>query len=237
MSPERKSDVLVVDDEPQIRRLLNFSLDEGGYSVREAGDGRMALGEIALRKPDVIILDLRLPDISGIEVLHALRAICDAPVLILSVVADEDNKVAALDEGADDYLTKPFGSRELLARLKALMRRKTSAPADRIVHLGPIDVDLTLQWVTKDGRPLKLTATEYQLLKLLIVDLDKVVTHRKILRELWGPAAEDRIHYVRTYMARLRTKLGKEFTAAGYLQSESGVGYRLVSHPDLRRAN
>jgi len=234
MSPERKSNVLVVDDEPQLRRMLNLSLDEAGYSVREAGEGRVALGEIAIHAPDAIILDLGLPDISGLEVLHALRAMCDAPVLILSVGADEESKVSALNEGADDYLTKPFGRRELLARVGALLRRTASAQSDQIVHLGSIDVDLSLKWVSRDGMQVKLTGTEYQLLELLVLELDRVVTHRRILRELWGAKAEDKIHYVRTYMTRLRTKLGSEFIEAGYLQSESGVGYRLVSEPKLR---
>jgi two-component system KDP operon response regulator KdpE len=233
MSPEHKSDVLVVDDEAQIRHVLCYSLDEAGYAVREAPNGRTALGEITLRPPDAVILDLRLPDISGNEVLRALRPMCDAPVLILSVLGEEENKIAALDEGADDYLTKPFGGGELLARLRALLRRKTLVDHHRCFRFGPIDVDLSRRWVTRDGRQVRLTSTEFELLRLMIMHRDKVVTHRKILRELWGPAAEERIHYVRTYMARLRTKLGEEVDRAGYFQSESGIGYRFVTHPEL----
>lgn len=232
MNADRKFDILVIDDEAQIRRMLCYILEEAGYGVREAETGRVALGEIALRVPDLIILDLGLPDTSGTEVLRALRPLCSAPVLILSVLGQEQSKIAALDAGADDYLTKPFAGGELLARLRALLRRVgTAAVPEASFRIGPIEVDLARRRVLRDGHPIKLTAMEYALLRLMVSNRDKVLTHRQILRELWGPQAERHTNYLRVYMMRLRRKLGEEVDSAGHFQTEAGVGYRFVSDP------
>jgi two-component system KDP operon response regulator KdpE len=224
-----KTEVLVIDDEVQIRRLLRFTLEEASYSMREAETGQMGLSEIAHRRPDAIILDLGLPDIPGIDVLKRLREWSPVPVLILSVFGQEKNKIAALDAGADDYLTKPFGSGELLARLRVLLRRVKSAEEGAApVQFGSVEVDLERRLVTKDRQPVKLTAREYALLRMFVVHKGKVLTHRQILSELWGPNAEGQTHYLRIYMMRLRQKLEVDPDVPQYFQTESGVGYRLL---------
>jgi two-component system KDP operon response regulator KdpE len=234
MNNESKADVLLVDDEEQIRRLLRCTLEDDGYSVREAATGRIALGEIALQEPGFMILDLGLPDTSGIEVLRTLRLHCSAPVLILTVLGHEKGKIEALDAGADDYLVKPFRSGELLARVRALLRR-IQAPLTTGSHFifGRIQVDLVRSRVLCDGRPVKLTNLEYKLLRLLVINHDKVLTHRYILNELWGPQATEYTHYLRAYMLRLRKKLDEPVVSTGHFQTESGVGYRFVSKPEL----
>jgi two-component system KDP operon response regulator KdpE len=230
MSPDAfKSTVLVIDDEVQIRRLLRLTFEDAGYQVREAGTGQAGLDEAAQRAPDAIVVDLGLPDMDGVEVIRQLRAWCTTPVLILSVFGQEGRKVAGLDAGADDYLTKPFSDRELLARLRALLRRIKPAVATSSFGFGAVAVDLGRRRVTKAGRPVRLTAMEYALLQLFITHRDKALTHRLILRELWGPKAEGQTHYLRTYMMRLRRKLEDEPDAPKYFQTESGVGYRFVS--------
>ncbi|HZZ20547.1 MAG TPA: response regulator [Opitutaceae bacterium] len=233
---ERKSDILLVDDEAQIRRLLRFTLEEAGYFVREAESGKIALGEVALRAPDLVILDIGLPDITGIEVLKALRHLSSVPVLVLSVLGHEKSKVEALDHGADDYLTKPFGGEELLARMRALLRRvHPSATAQLNFQFGPIHVDLEKSRVMKNGQAVKLTAMEFKLLRMLVLNRDKVLTHHTILSELWGPRAINNTNYLRIYMMHLRRKLGEEIDSAGHFQTESGVGYRFVSDPSPAR--
>jgi two-component system, OmpR family, KDP operon response regulator KdpE len=235
MKKERKFSVLIVDDEEQIRRLLSIALEEAGYLVREAESGRIALGEIALQSPDVIILDLGLPDTPGTEVLRALRPICSAPVLILSVLGNEKGKIAALDAGADDYLTKPFGGGELLARLRALLRRvqAPSAPGNSF-QFGPIQIDLEQRRVLRSGTPVKLTFLEFNVLRMFVSNQDKILTHQHILRELWGPGSEHRTNYLRYYMMQLRRKLGEDVdSASSHFQTEAGVGYRFVSKPEM----
>ena len=226
-----KSDVLVIDDEAQIRRLLRLTLEDADYAVREAATGQAGLDEVARRNPDAIILDLGLPDLPGAEVLQRLREWNPVPVLILSVFGQEGSKIAGLDAGADDYLTKPFGSGELLARLRALLRRVKPAVASNTFRFDAVEIDFSRRLVTKAGRPVKLTAMEYALLKLFVTHHDKALTHRQILRELWGPKAELQTHYLRTYMLRLRRKLEDDLDAPKYFQTESGVGYRFVSEP------
>jgi len=223
-----KPEVLVIDDEIQIRRLLRFTLGDAGYAVREAETGHSGLVAAAHQAPDAIILDLGLPDMPGVEVLKRLREWSALPVLILSVFGQEGSKVAALDAGADDYLTKPFGGAELLARLRALLRRVKPAGVATTVQFGTIEVDPVRRLVTKGGTPVKLTAREYDLLRLLVAHRDRVLTHRHILRELWGPKMDDRTHYLRIFMMRLRRKLEDEPDAPRYLLTESGIGYRLV---------
>jgi two-component system KDP operon response regulator KdpE len=229
MNPEAaKSDVLVIDDEVQIRRLLRFTLEEAAFTMREAETGQAGLSEVAHRRPDAVILDLGLPDIPGIDVLKRLREWSPVPVLILSVFGQEKNKIAALDAGADDYLTKPFGSGELLARLRVLLRRVKSTEESAPVQFGSIEVDLARRLVTKEKQPVKLTAREYSLLRMFVIHRGKVLTHRQILSELWGPNAEGQTHYLRIYMMRLRQKLEVDPDAPQYFRTESGVGYRLL---------
>lgn len=224
-----KPDVLVIDDEPQIRRLLRMILEETGYAVREAESGQAGLDQALRQNPDVIILDLGLPDRPGLDVLKHLREWNAVPVLILSVFGQEGSKIAALDAGADDYLTKPFGGGELLARLRALLRRIKPAVATSLFRFGTIEVDFGKRQVTKDGHPVRLTSTEYALLLLFITHRDKVLTHRQMLRELWGPKAEKQTHYLRTYLLRLRRKLEDDLDSPRYFQTDSGIGYRFVS--------
>ncbi len=232
MSTEGEPTVLLVDDEAQIRRMLRFTLEEAGYGVREAESGRIALGEIALTVPDLVILDLGLPDTSGTEVLRALRKLSSIPVLILSVRGGEQDKIEALETGADDYLTKPFGGGELVARVRALLRRvHTAEAAEKVFTFGPIQVDLDRSRVLREGRPVKLTSLEFKLLRMLVLHRDKVLTHQHILGELWGPKATSKTNYLRIYMMQLRRKLGEEVDSAGHFQTESGVGYRFVSDP------
>lgn len=225
---EAKADVLVIDDEVQIRRLLRFTLEEASYSMREAETGQGGLSEAAHRRPDAVILDLGLPDMPGVDVLRRLREWSPVPVLILSVFGQEKNKIAALDAGADDYLTKPFGSGELLARLRVLLRRVKSTEETAPAQFGPVTVDLEKRLVTMEGHPVKLTAREYSLLRMFVIHRGKVLTHRQILLELWGPNAEGQTHYLRIYMMRLRQKLEVDPDQPRFFQTESGVGYRLL---------
>jgi two-component system KDP operon response regulator KdpE len=221
-----KSEVLVIEDEVQIRRLLRFTLEEAGFAMREAETGQAGLSEIAHRRPDAIILDLGLPDMSGLDTLKRLREWSPVPVLILSVFGQEKSKIAALDAGADDYLTKPFGSGELLARLRVMLRRVRTTEESVPVQFGSIEVDLARRRVTRGGSPVKLTAREYALLRLFVVHRGKVLTHRQILSELWGPNAEGQTHYLRIYMMRLRQKLEDDPDTPRFFRTESGVGYR-----------
>ena len=199
--------VLVIDDEVQIRRLLKLTLEGGRYHVREAENGQLGLQEVAFKAPDAIVLDLGLPDMDGTEVLRRLREWSHVPVLVLSVREGEADKIAALDAGADDYLTKPFGGGELLARVRAIMRRIASGNEPAIVHIGEIEVDQAARTVTRKGETIHLTSKEYGLLRLLVQHRGRVVTHRQILRELWGPNSEENTHYLRVFMTHLRQKL------------------------------
>lgn len=224
-----KPEALVIDDESQIRRLLRFTLEDAGYAVREAETGHGGLVEAAHHHPDVIILDLGLPDVTGVQVLRTLREWTATPVLILSVFGNEDSKVAGLDAGADDYLTKPFGGGELLARLRALLRRAKAPDPEPSVKFGTVEVDLVRRRVLKNGQPVKLTAREYDLLRLLVANADKVLTYDHILREIWGANAEAQIHYLRVFMMRLRRKIEDDPDAPVHLLNESGIGYRLIT--------
>jgi two-component system KDP operon response regulator KdpE len=225
---EKLHEVLVIDDEVQIRRLMRITLEAGGFTMRESDSGRGGLGEISFRQPDAVVLDLGLPDMSGVDVLKRLREWSQVPVLILSVLGHEDDKVSALDAGADDYLTKPFNGRELLARLRVMLRHSRPEDGISIVRFGAVEVDLSRRQVRRAGEPVPLTAKEYALLRLLVLHRNKVLTHRQLLRDVWGPTSDDQTHYLRVYVDRLRRKLEKDPKAPALLTTVLGVGYRLV---------
>ena len=227
-SAETKNDILVIDDEIQIRRLLRLTLEAAGFKVREAASGRAGLDEMVGRAPDAVVLDMGLPDLSGLEVLKQLREWSRVPVLVLTVLAGESDKLAALDAGADDYLTKPFGSAELTARLRAILRRAPTEAELSAVGFGDITVDFVSRIVRRTGKDVKLTPKEYALLRLLVLHRGKVVTHQHILRELWGPKSEENTHYLRVHMTHLRQKLEADPHRPRHLKTESGIGYRLV---------
>lgn len=197
--------------------------------MREAETAQRGLAEAAQLPPDGIVLDLGLPDLDGLEVVRRLREWSKVPVLVLSVRDGEEDKIAALDAGADDYLTKPFGGREFVARVRAILRRAQPANEPSVVAFADIEVDLAARVVRRSGEEVRLTAKEYGLLRLLVQHRGKVVTHRQILRELWGPNAEENTHYLRVYMAHLRQKLEAEPHAPRLLRTDSGIGYRLVT--------
>jgi two-component system KDP operon response regulator KdpE len=220
--------VLVVDDEPQILRALQTNLRGAGYEVATAATAEQALSTAAMRPPDAVILDLVLPDMSGIEVCRELRSWSSAPVLVLSVVGDEAEKVAALDAGADDYVQKPFGIDELLARLRALLRR--AAPSgEPVLEVGELAIDVEKRLVTMSGRHVQLTPNEFDLLRVLAQNEGKLMTHPAILREVWGPAYSTESHYLHVYVSQLRRKLEDDPARPRYLLTEAGAGYRLVN--------
>jgi two-component system KDP operon response regulator KdpE len=220
--------VLIVDDEPQIRRLLTVTLEANGYRVLPAATAQEGLVLAAQHRPDLVILDIGLPDLSGQEVLRQLREWSQTPVLILSVQGSEKDKVAALDAGADDYVTKPFNTDELLARLRAALRHAAKNKSeDPVFHTGDLVVDLVVRRVTRKGQVVKLTVTEYALLRLFIQHAGKVLTHRHILQSVWGANQEEHTHYLRVYMTRLREKLETNPAKPKLFVTESGVGYRL----------
>lgn len=227
-APTIKPTVLVIDDELQIRRLLRVCLDANGYRVLEAPTGQEGLAEAAQHRPDVVVLDLGLPDMDGVMVLKRFREWSKVPVVVLSVRDREEDKVKALDNGADDYLTKPFGTAELLARLRVALRHGQPPSNSAVFHSGRLEVDLTARAVKVEGREVRLTATEYALLRLLVQHAGKVMTHQQILREVWGPDYIDQTQYLRVYMAHLREKLEAEPSKPSLLLTEPGVGYRLV---------
>jgi two-component system KDP operon response regulator KdpE len=219
---------LIVDDEAQIRRLLRVVLEGENYQVHEAENGQQGLIEIASRRPAVILLDLGLPDMEGLEVLKRLREWSEAPVLVLSVRDDEESKVAALDSGAEDYVTKPFSTPELLARLRAAQRKTRPAEEISVFKHGDLIVDLTAHIVTRAGREVKLTATEYALLRLFVRHPGRVLTHRYILREIWGPKSEEHRQYLRVYVTHLRQKIESDPAIPVLITTESGIGYRFI---------
>jgi two-component system KDP operon response regulator KdpE len=223
-----EKDILVIDDEVQIRRLLRLTLESGGFAVREAETGQLGLEEIVRRSPDLLVLDMGLPDMSGLDVLRRLREWSRVPVLVLTVRAAETDKVAALDAGADDYLTKPFGAAELTARVRAMLRRAPTEAELATISFGEIVVDFSSRTVKRGGADVKLTPKEYALLRLLVLHRGKVVTHQQILRELWGPKSEENTHYLRVHMAHLRQKIEREPNRPRHLKTESGIGYRLL---------
>jgi two-component system KDP operon response regulator KdpE len=219
--------VLVVDDEAQILRALQTTLRGAGYEVETATTGEEALTRAAVRPPEAVILDLVLPGKSGIEVSRELREWTQVPIIILSAVGEEREKVAALDAGADDYVTKPFGVEELLARLRVSLRR-SPPPGEPVVRLGELTIDLEKRAVFRDGEPVALTRHEFALLRLFAQHRDKLLTHGTILREIWGPAYQTESHYLHVYISQLRRKIEPDPTRPRYLLTEPGAGYRLV---------
>jgi two-component system KDP operon response regulator KdpE len=221
--------VLVIDDEPQIRRLLRVTLEANGYRVFDAATGQDGIVQAAQRRPDVVLLDLGLPDLDGVTILKRIREWSRVPVIVLSVRDREDEKIAALDAGADDYVTKPFASGELLARLRVAHRHAQPGPQEAVFRSGDVEVDLARRVVLKKGKEVKLTATEYALLALLVRHAGRVLTHRQLLTEVWGPNAVQQTHYLRVYIAHLRDKLEADPVKAELIRTESGVGYRLAA--------
>ncbi len=223
--------VLVVDDELQIRRFLRITLEANGYQVYEAGTGHDAIQEVARVRPDLLILDMGLPDMDGLDVLQRLREWTTIPTIILSVRDADSTKVAALDAGADDYLTKPFSLDELLARLRVAQRHAQPGERSAVFTVGNVTVDLAHRHVTKSGEMVRLTPTEYALMRLLIQHAGRVLTHRQILKEVWGPEYVEETHYLRVYFAQLRQKLEDDPARPKLIQTEPGVGYRLAAPP------
>jgi len=221
--------ILVVEDEPQVMRFLRATLPAQGYRLVEAVTGQQGLLEASTRLPDLILLDLGLPDLDGVEVTRRLREWSKTPIIVLSARGQESDKIQALDAGADDYLTKPFGMGELLARLRVALRnaaRGTGEGVEPVFEAGDLRVDLAGRRVSVDGKDVRLTRTEFNLLATLVRHAGKVLTHRQLLKEVWGPGALGESHYLRVYMGQLRHKLEKDPARPRHLETETGVGYR-----------
>ncbi|SDP68945.1 two-component system, OmpR family, KDP operon response regulator KdpE [Rhodoferax sp. OV413] len=226
---------VIIEDEPHIRRFVRSALEAEGWQVFESATAKQGLTEAGTRKPDMLVLDLGLPDGDGLEVIRDVRGWSAVPIIVLSARSDEADKIAALDAGADDYLTKPFGVGELLARVRANLRRPRAAAADGVVEADPVfrfgavEVDRAARLVRRDGAEVHLTPIEYRLLAVLISNAGRVLTHRQLLREVWGPAHTQQSHYLRIYMGHLRQKLEADPTQPAHLLTETAVGYRLLA--------
>ncbi len=231
---EGRARVLIVDEEAQIRRFLRISLEANGYRVFETVTGEEAVQEVARLRPDLVILDLELPDMIGFEVLRRIREWTSTPVIVLSVRSDDRDKIAALDGGADDYLTKPFSVDELMARLRVALRHAQPSPEEQVFVLDDLQVDLVRRLVTVRGEQIRLTPTEYALLRLMIQNAGKVLTHKQILRAVWGPEYVNETHYLRVYFAQLRQKIEHDPALPRLLVTEPGVGYRLITESKAR---
>ncbi len=221
--------IIVIEDDPPIRKFLRTSLSSQGFTVFEADTGKQGIVEAGVRKPDLIVLDLGLPDMDGVDVIRAIRSWSSMPIIILSARSHEQHKIDALDMGADDYLTKPFGFGELMARIRVALRRSNRPQdnqSDNVVITGNLKVDLNNRLVMVDDREIHLTPIQFRLLAVLIRHADRVMTHQQILKEVWGPSYQENAHYLRIYMSQLRQKLETDPTQPRYLVTESGVGYR-----------
>ena len=219
--------VLIVDDEPAIRRFLRVTLTAQAYNTIEAASGQEALSKAATDKPDIIVLDIGLPDINGIEVTRLLRQWTQIPIIILSVRGAESDKIAALDAGADDYLTKPFGVGELMARLRAALRRAAQTTSEPVFTSGSLKVDLSRRLITVSGLEVQLTPTEYELLRVLVTHAGKVLTHHFLLRDVWGAEYGEEFHMLHVNISNLRRKIEPDSTRPQFIITEPGVGYRL----------
>lgn len=220
--------ILIVDDELQIRRFLRISLTSHGYDVKDVGTGKEALDEVTIFGPNLVILDLGLPDIDGLEVLHNLREWSKVPIIILSAKEQEQAKVLALDSGADDYVTKPFGMGELLARIRAGLRHTITVGEEPVIRFDDLSIDLAHRKVKLMEVEVKLTPTEYELVKHLAINAGKVLTHRFLLNAVWGEVFENNIQYLRVYMGQLRRKIERDPSRPRHIMTEPGVGYRLL---------
>ncbi|MBK8816518.1 MAG: response regulator [Methylococcaceae bacterium] len=221
--------IVIIEDDPPIRRFLRTSLRTQDFAICEAATGKQGIIEAEVRKPDLVILDLGLPDMDGVEVINAIRAWSTVPIIILSARSNEENKIQALDAGADDYLTKPFGFGELLARIRVALRHSAQSGAltnSEVFNSGELTIDLHNRVVTVADKEIHLTPIQYRLLTVLIKYPGKVLTHQQILKEVWGPSYQENAHYLRIYMSQLRQKLEADPTQPKYLLTESGVGYR-----------
>jgi two-component system KDP operon response regulator KdpE len=218
--------ILIVDDEPAIQRFLATALAGGEFAVFQAENGHAALAAAVTVKPDVVLLDLGLPDMDGVEVIGRIRQWSQTPIIVLSVRDREADKVRALDAGADDYLTKPFGVGELLARIRVMLRRSLQQAPEPVIRIDELELDLARRLVTLAGQPLALTPTEYELLRLLATNAGKVLTHRQILKQIWGGGYVEQPHVLRVNISNLRHKLEKDASRPRYILTESGVGYR-----------
>jgi len=230
--PEVMPRVLIVEDDVQMRKFLRASLSSHGYRLVEAGDGAEGLSQAAAYNPDLILLDLGLPDIDGLEVTKQLREWASAPIIVISARGQESDKIKALDSGADDYLTKPFGTGELMARIRVALRHAARAGQERsepVLRVGELSLDLDKRTVFVGNNEVHLTPTEYKLLATLLKNAGKVLTHRQLLKEVWGPGYANNTQYLRVYMVQLRHKLEADATRPRYLVTEPGIGYRLKS--------
>jgi two-component system KDP operon response regulator KdpE len=225
--PKQAPMILVIDDEPQIRRLLRVTLEGNGYRVVDAATGNEGILQAAQCRPEIVLLDLGLPDLDGAEVLKRLREWSRVPVIVLSVRDREADKIAALDAGADDYVTKPFSTGELLARLRAALRHSQDQGAETVFQIGNLEVDLAARTVRKSNREVKLTPTEYSLLRLFVTHAGKVLTHRQLLTEVWGPNAKDS-QYLRVHIAHLRDKIEDNSSCPELIVTEPSIGYRFL---------
>ena len=221
--------ILVIDDEQQIRRMLRVALSGYGYSLSEAATGKEGLTQAAIFHPDLVILDLGLPDLDGMEVIGRLREWTQAPIIILSVREGEADKISGLDAGADDYLTKPFGMGELLARIRVAIRHAAGTEDEPVLTFPDLAVDLARRLVLLKGEELKLTPTEYEILKHLAFHAGRVVTHKQLLRAVWGPNFQEETHYLRVYIGQLRRKIEEDPARPRYILTEAGVGYRFIT--------
>lgn len=229
MSPNLKTKVLIVDDEPQIRKILKISLVCEYYEIIEAYNGQEAIRLAAIRNPDIIILDLGLPDIDGLDVIKEIREFSKAPIIVLSVRSDEKDKIQALDLGANDYVTKPFNIRELMARMRSALRDKSQVGVtNTVLKAGDIKFDLSKRLVTLRDKKLNLSPKEYYLLSFFMKNMGSVITHAQLLKEVWGPSYVKEHQYLRVYIGSLRQKIEQEPHCPKYLLTESGVGYRMV---------
>jgi two-component system KDP operon response regulator KdpE len=228
---EPRTVIVVIEDDPQIRRFLRTGLESHGFQIHEAETGEQGLAEAANRKADLVILDLGLPDMDGVEVVRRIREWSALPVIVLSARATETDKVAALDAGADDYLTKPFGLGELLARIRVALRHAQAGTQDKggVFCVADLKVDLAQRRIHVDGKEVHLTPIEYRLLAVLVKHAGRVLTHRQLLKEVWGPGYVERSHYLRVHMASLRHKLEADPARPRFLLTEIGVGYRLAA--------
>ncbi len=225
---ENKIRILIIDDEPQMRRLLRVALTAHGYEIREAANGQDGIEKAAEFKPDVVLLDMALPDMDGLDVIRILREWLHAPIIVLSVRDHDTDKIAALDAGADDYITKPFSMEELLARIRIAFRHIASPQDDPNLTIGKLAIDFSRGRVTVGGSEVRLTPTQYELLKALAINAGCILTHQQLMRTVWGPSHEEDVGYLRVYIGQLRHKIEADPLRPGHIITESGVGYRLL---------